>query len=88
MKRLVIQYVVMAAGAFSCGFLVAGGVIALIVGLGIITDFTEYAINFDSVIVADKIVEIAYSICNNVLLEGGKYNIYYFIYIINNFRKL
>lgn len=48
------------------------------VGLGIITDFTEYAINFDSVIVADKIVEIAYSICNNVLLEGGKYNIYYF----------
>lgn len=48
------------------------------VGLGIITDFTEYAINFDSVIVTDKIVEIAYSICNNVLLEGGKYNIYYF----------
>ena len=48
------------------------------VGLGIITDFTEYAINFDSVIVTDKIMEIAYSICNNVLLEGGKYNIYYF----------
>lgn len=40
MKRLVIQYVVMAAGAFSCGFLVAGGVIALIVGLGIITRLT------------------------------------------------
>lgn len=32
-----VRDIVMAAGAFSCGFLVAGGVIALIVGLGIIT---------------------------------------------------
>ena len=32
-----IQDVVMAVSAFSCGFLVAGGVIALIVGLGIVT---------------------------------------------------
>lgn len=31
------QKVIMAVSAFSCGFLVAGGVIALIVGLGIIT---------------------------------------------------
>lgn len=48
------------------------------VGLGIIADFTEYAMDFESVIVTDKIMEIAYSICTNVLLEGGKYNIYYF----------
>ena len=32
-----IQNVIMAVSAFSCGFLVAGGVIALIVGLGIVT---------------------------------------------------
>ena len=32
-----IQNVVMVVSAFSCGFLVAGGVIALIVGLGIVT---------------------------------------------------
>lgn len=32
-----IQDVVMAVSAFGCGFLVAGGVIALIVGLGIVT---------------------------------------------------
>ena len=32
--------VIMAVSAFSCGFLVAGGVIALIVGLGIITRLT------------------------------------------------
>ena len=34
------QKVIMAVSAFSCGFLVAGGVIALIVGLGIITRLT------------------------------------------------
>ena len=32
-----IQNVIMAVSAFSCGFLVAGGVIAVIVGLGIVT---------------------------------------------------
>ena len=34
---MTIQNVIMAVSAFSCGFLVAGGVIAVIVGLGIVT---------------------------------------------------
>ena len=37
MKETVMQNMIMTVGAFSGGFLVAGGVIALIVGLGIIT---------------------------------------------------
>ena len=32
-----VQNTIMAVSAFSCGFLVAGGAIALIVGLGILT---------------------------------------------------
>lgn len=40
MQKIMIWKLLMGVSAFSCGFLVAGGAIALIVGLGIITRLT------------------------------------------------
>ena len=40
MQKTVIWNILMGVSSFSCGFLVAGGAIALIVGLGIITRLT------------------------------------------------
>lgn len=47
------------------------------IGLGVVVDLTEYIGEFDGIVVADKIMEVFYSICTNIILEEKRYSIIY-----------